>query len=77
MLFIQPPQHTVDIQLSSLSPDPLLRAMHVLHVGSRPDVLPCRENEYLEVMGAVLSLLEEGTGGCICESTTALGVNPP
>ncbi|KAF8513451.1 P-loop containing nucleoside triphosphate hydrolase protein [Hysterangium stoloniferum] len=63
---IQPPQHAVDyIQLDNLPLDPLLRAMHVLHVGSRPDVLPCRENEYMEVMGAVLSLLEEGTGGCV------------
>ncbi|KAE9385151.1 hypothetical protein BT96DRAFT_960792 [Gymnopus androsaceus JB14] len=43
--------------LQELPPDPFLRAMHALHVGSRPDTLPCR--------GAVSDLLEEGSGGCI------------
>lgn len=41
--------------------------MHVLHVGARPDALPCREDEYVEVMGAILGLLEEESGGCVCE----------
>lgn len=41
--------------------------MHVLHVGARPDALPCREDEYVEVTGAILGLLEEEGGGCICD----------
>jgi len=65
---ICPPRATTDYaQLRNLPPDPLLRAMHVLHVGARPDALPCREDEYVEVMGAILGLVEEGSGGCVCE----------
>ncbi|KAJ7170168.1 P-loop containing nucleoside triphosphate hydrolase protein [Mycena filopes] len=48
-----------------LPQDPWLRAMHVLHVGSRPDALPCREEEFDKVLGAVADLLEEGSGGCV------------
>ncbi|KAF8519581.1 P-loop containing nucleoside triphosphate hydrolase protein [Gautieria morchelliformis] len=51
--------------LQDLPSDPLLRAMHILHVGARPDALPCREDEYIEVMGAILGLLEEESGGCV------------
>jgi origin recognition complex subunit 1 len=47
--------------------DPWLRAMHALHVGARPEALPCRTEEYGRVMRAVEELLEEGSGGCICE----------
>ncbi|KAF8591217.1 P-loop containing nucleoside triphosphate hydrolase protein [Ramaria rubella] len=65
-LTICPPHATTDYaRLRNLPPDPLLRAMHVLHVGARPDALPCREDEYVEVMGAILGLLEEGSGGCV------------
>jgi hypothetical protein len=39
------------------------RALHALHVGARPD----RTEEYGRVMRAVEELLEEGSGGCICE----------
>ncbi|KAJ3501971.1 hypothetical protein NLJ89_g9099 [Agrocybe chaxingu] len=39
--------------------------MHALHVGSRPDALPCREDEYERVLRCVGELLEEGSGGCI------------
>ncbi|KAI0298057.1 P-loop containing nucleoside triphosphate hydrolase protein [Multifurca ochricompacta] len=45
--------------------DPWLRAMHALHVGARPEALPCRAEEYARVMRAVEELLEEGSGGCI------------
>ncbi|KAI0245980.1 P-loop containing nucleoside triphosphate hydrolase protein [Lactifluus subvellereus] len=45
--------------------DPWLRAMHALHVGARPEALPCRAEEYGRVMRAVEELLEEGSGGCI------------
>lgn len=44
-----------------------LRAMHVLHVGSRPGALPCREAEFDDILAKVLVLLEEGAGGCVCE----------
>ncbi|KAG2038961.1 P-loop containing nucleoside triphosphate hydrolase protein [Suillus americanus] len=52
-------------QLQNLPPDPWLRAMHVLHVAARPDVLPCREEEYSRVLRTVEELLEEGSGGCV------------
>ncbi|KAJ4487764.1 P-loop containing nucleoside triphosphate hydrolase protein [Lentinula aciculospora] len=48
-----------------LPDDPWLRAMHALHVGSRPDALPCRESEFELVHKSVSQLLEEGSGGCI------------
>lgn len=53
-------------QLQKLPPNPWLRAMHVLHVAARPDVLPCREEEYSRVLRTVEELLEEGSGGCVC-----------
>ncbi|KAG2154009.1 P-loop containing nucleoside triphosphate hydrolase protein [Suillus clintonianus] len=52
-------------QLQNLPPDSWLRAMHVLHVAARPDVLPCREEEYSRVLRTVEELLEEGSGGCV------------
>ncbi|EAU91735.2 replication control protein 1 [Coprinopsis cinerea okayama7 len=51
--------------LSHLPQDPWRRAMHVLHVGNRPDALPCREDEYARVLQCVGDLLEEGSGGCV------------
>ncbi|KAG6902579.1 hypothetical protein C0995_014586 [Termitomyces sp. Mi166 len=51
--------------LSHLPEDPWLRSMHVLHVGSRPDALPCREEEFERVLRCVGELLEEGSGGCV------------
>ncbi|GJJ08352.1 hypothetical protein Clacol_002563 [Clathrus columnatus] len=56
---------TDSIRLENLPSDPYLRVMRLLHVGARPDALPCREDEYMEVMSTVLSLLEEGSGGCV------------
>ena len=56
----------VSFDLSHLPQDPWLRAMHVLHVGSRPDALPCRDEEFQHVLRCVGELLEEGSGGCIC-----------
>jgi origin recognition complex subunit 1 len=52
---------------ASTETDPSLRAMHALHVGARPEALPCRAEEYARVMRAVEELLEEGSGGCICK----------
>jgi origin recognition complex subunit 1 len=51
---------------ASTETDPWLRAMLALHVGSRPEALPCRAEEYARVMRAVEELIEEGSGGCIC-----------
>ncbi|KAF8444819.1 P-loop containing nucleoside triphosphate hydrolase protein [Boletus edulis BED1] len=52
-------------QLQKLPQDAWLRAMHVLHVAARPDVLPCRGEEYNRVLRTVEELLEEGSGGCV------------
>jgi origin recognition complex subunit 1 len=60
--------------LSHLPRDPWLRAMHVLHVGSRPDALPCRDEEFERVLRCVGELLEEGSGGCVCMFPSALFV---
>ena len=57
----------MSFDLSHLPQDPWLRAMHVLHVGSRPDALSCREEEFQHVLRCVGELLEEGSGGCICK----------
>jgi origin recognition complex subunit 1 len=62
-----PPPLTSHLQLENLPTDPWLRAMHVLHVGARPDVLPCREEEYARCLRAVEELIEEGSGGCVCK----------
>lgn len=66
---IRYPEQSLGFQasLSHLPKDPWLRSMHALHVGSRPDTLPCREEEYAKVLRCVGELLEEGSGGCICE----------
>lgn len=66
---VKPPTATVqdNATLQSLPADPYLRAMHTLHVGERPDALPCRDGEYVAILGAVLELLQETSGGCICE----------
>ena len=63
------PEQTLGFQetMAHLSKDPWLRSMHALHVGSRPNALPCREEEYARVLRSVGELLEEGSGGCICE----------
>ncbi|EJD07069.1 P-loop containing nucleoside triphosphate hydrolase protein [Fomitiporia mediterranea MF3/22] len=68
MAFKPAPQIAYDFMSSAgdnLPEDPWLRAMQVLHVGSRPDVLPCRDAEFLHILRAVEGLLEEGSGGCV------------
>jgi len=60
---------------ASKEKDPWLRAMHALHVGARPDSLPCRTEEYARVMRAVEELIEEGSGGCICKLFNVLVVS--
>lgn len=63
------PAQSLDFQASMvhIPRNPWLRSMHALHVGSRPNALPCREEEYARVLKCVGELLEEGSGGCICE----------
>ncbi|KAF8173916.1 hypothetical protein BJ912DRAFT_991510 [Pholiota molesta] len=56
---------TFQASMAHLPKDLWLRSMHALHVGSRPDVLPCREEEYARVLRCVGELLEEGSGGCV------------
>ena len=70
MLAPPPPEMAGAFALGEVSTetDPWLRAMHALHVGARPEALPCRAEEYARVMQAVEELLEEGSGGCICAS---------
>ncbi|RXW21306.1 hypothetical protein EST38_g4564 [Candolleomyces aberdarensis] len=62
---IRLPTLSFDTDMTHLPKDPWLRAMHVLHVGNRPDALPCRTDEYEQVLLSVGDLLEEGSGGCI------------
>lgn len=63
------PSAADEFALSVVSTDPWLRAMHVLHVASRPEGtgtrLPCREGEYARVLTSVEELLDEGSGGCV------------
>ena len=59
---------TFKTSMDHLPKDPWLRAMHALHVGSRPDSLPCREEEFSKVLRCISELLEEGSGGCVCKS---------
>jgi origin recognition complex subunit 1 len=68
---VKPPTATTqdNTTLQSLPADPYLRAMHTLHVGERPDTLSCRDEEYVAILEAVLELLQETSGGCICEHT--------
>jgi len=70
-MVVKPPPPEIDEehykQLQKLPKDPWLRGMHVLHVAARPNELPCREEEYARVLRSVLELVEEGSGGCVCE----------
>jgi len=59
--------------MMKLPKDPYLRAMHLLHVAARPDALPGRDAEFDEILGSVLRVLEEGSGGCICKHRSSLG----
>ncbi|KAG8820385.1 Origin recognition complex, subunit 1 [Serendipita sp. 400] len=64
---IRPPTVTKqdNSTLYAMEDDPFLRAMYTLHVGERPDTLPCRDDEYVTIFENVLGLLQETSGGCI------------
>jgi origin recognition complex subunit 1 len=64
---VRQPTLSFKTDMSRLPPDSWLRAMHVLHVGNRPEALPCRGAEYNRVFACVGELLEEGSGGCVCK----------
>ena len=50
-----------------LPTDPYQRALRLLHVGATPDSLPCREEEFVDVLSRVEEGVEGGGGGCLCE----------
>lgn len=54
--------------LEDLPADPYERALRLLHVGATPESLPCREEEFVDVLGKVEEGVESGGGGCLCES---------
>lgn len=37
------------------------------HATARPSSLPCRENEYAEILGGLESAIDSGDGACICK----------
>ena len=43
----------------------LQQASERLHVSAIPDVLPCREDEYYELLGHLTSAIQEKSGCCI------------
>jgi origin recognition complex subunit 1 len=50
-----------------LPADPYERALRLLHVGATPESLPCREEEFVDVLSKVEEGVEGGGGGCLCE----------
>jgi hypothetical protein len=49
---------------------PYALARERLHVSAVPESLPCREEEFVSIMGYVESAIQEGTGTCVCKSTS-------
>lgn len=39
----------------------------MLHVGATPESLPCREEEFVDVLSKVEEGVESGGGGCLCK----------
>lgn len=56
------------VEIDSLPPDPYERALRLLHVGATPESLPCREEEFVDVLSRVEEGVESGGGGCLCKS---------
>ena len=52
--------------------DPYQRALRLLHVGATPESLPCREEEFVDVLSKVEEGVESGGGGCLCKSPCTL-----
>lgn len=55
------------VEIDTLPPDPYERALRLLHVGATPESLPCREEEFVDVLSRVEEGVESGGGGCLCE----------
>ncbi|WWC90716.1 uncharacterized protein L201_005653 [Kwoniella dendrophila CBS 6074] len=53
------------LSLEDLPIDPYERALRLLHVGSAPESLPCREEEFIDVLSKVEDGVESGGGGCL------------
>ncbi|ORY35566.1 P-loop containing nucleoside triphosphate hydrolase protein [Naematelia encephala] len=51
--------------LEDLPVDPYERALRLLHVGATPESLPCREDEFVDVLSRVEEGVEGGGGGCL------------
>ncbi|ORX38507.1 P-loop containing nucleoside triphosphate hydrolase protein [Kockovaella imperatae] len=45
--------------------NPYERALRLLHVGATPESLPCREEEFVDVLSKVEEGVESGGGGCL------------
>jgi origin recognition complex subunit 1 len=58
----------ITIAPEDLPTDPYQRALRLLHVGATPESLPCREEEFVDVLTRVEEGVEGGGGGCLCES---------
>lgn len=59
---------------AELPTDPYERALRLLHVGATPESLPCREEEFVDVLSRVEEGVEGGGGGCLCECLSALTI---
>ncbi|KAK8854793.1 hypothetical protein IAR55_003532 [Kwoniella newhampshirensis] len=65
-----PKSSTSNLPSSILAPeqlpiDPYERALRLLHVGATPESLPCREEEFVDVLSKVEEGVESGGGGCL------------
>ncbi len=61
--------------LDQLPADPYQRALRLLHVGATPESLPCREEEFVDVLSRVEEGVESGGGGCLCRSSMIIEVS--
>jgi hypothetical protein len=62
---------TSQLEPHLLPKDPYERALHLLHVGATPDTLPCREDEFVDVLMRVEEGVEGGGGGCLCKHASS------
>ncbi|WVO13435.1 hypothetical protein L204_101051 [Cryptococcus depauperatus] len=65
-----PTASTSNLPVNPLAPDqlpvdPFERALRMLHVGATPESLPCREEEFVDVLSKVEDGVESGGGGCL------------
>ena len=58
------------LDAADLPVDPYQRALRLLHVGATPESLPCREEEFVDVLSKVEEGVEGGGGGCLCKGSS-------